>query len=218
MASASVLKMDGTEVGSVELSPEVFETPMNPTVVKEVIVGLRNAKRQGNAETKTRKDVRGGGAKPYRQKGTGNARRGSTREPHLRGGGTVFGPHRRSYRQGLSAALRRQAIRCLLSDRAQEGAIAVLDELQFDSPKTRQFADMTAKIAPESRRTLVITAEPNRNAVLSARNLPRVYMSTADDLNALDLADVTRVVIEKEALPKLESRLAKRVKVKETEQ
>jgi len=130
----------------------------------------------------------------------------------------VFGPHKRGYRHDVSVALRRQALRCLLSDRAQQGAIAVMDGLQFDAPKTKEFASMTAQVAADSKRTLVITASADRNTYLSARNIPRVTVCPADDVNALDVIDATRVVIAQDALPKLESRLTKRARVQETAQ
>jgi len=119
MASAKVLTMDGRELDPIELDDAIYGVDFNHTMVHDVVVALMNATRQGNAETKTRKEVRGGGKKPYRQKGTGNARHGSSREPEMKGGGTVFGPHKRSYRQNVPLRSRRQALCCALSERVR---------------------------------------------------------------------------------------------------
>jgi len=207
MASAKVFGRDGSEAGLVELNESVFSADMNSGLVHDVAVALRNARRHGNAETKRRAEVRGGGAKPYRQKGTGNARHGSTREPQMRGGGVVFGPHRRSYRQKVPAAMRRKALCCALSDRVREGALCVLESLGCDTPKTKPFVEMLSKVSPGSQKTLFVTARPDRNALLSSRNVPGVTMTTAEDLNALDVLGAPRVVVLKDALAKLEERL-----------
>lgn len=208
MAAAKLFKVDGSDAGSVELSDAVFDVPANPTLIKEVAVALRNAQRQGNAETKVRHQVRGGGSKPYRQKGTGNARHGSTREPQMRGGGVVFGPHKRDYRQKLTAASRRKALCCVLSDRVRSSALCVLDALECDVPKTKPFADMLSHLRSNEERTLLVTAEPSRAVVLSARNIPRVAVRTAADVNALDVLEAKRVVMAQDAVAKLEERLS----------
>jgi len=167
-----------------------------------------NALRQGNHETKTRKEVSGGGRKPYRQKGTGNARRGSTREPQMRGGGSVFGPKPRSYRKNITTRARRQALCCMLSDRLRSDRLSVLSGLQVEAPKTKPFAAMVQRLAPEGRKTLIVTAGHDPNVLLSARNLPRVDVRQVGDLNAHDVAGAVRVVLQEEALPKLEERLS----------
>ena len=208
MAAAKVYKADGSEAGSVDLSDAVFDVPANPTLIKEVAVALRNAQRQGNAETKVRKQVRGGGAKPYRQKGTGRARHGSTREPQMRGGGVVFGPHKRSYRQKVSASSRNKALCCLLSDRVRSDALCVLSELECAEPKTKPFSQMLAHFRPREERTLLVTAAANGAVVLSARNIPRVAVRTAADVNALDVLEAKRVVVVEDAVAKLEERLS----------
>ena len=129
MASAKVLTMDGRELDPVELNDAVFDAAPNETMVHDVVVALRNAQRQGNAETKTRMYVSGGGAKPFKQKGTGRARQGSSREPQMKGGGVVWGPHKRSYRQDVPLRSRRHALRCVLSARLRAEALCVLDAL-----------------------------------------------------------------------------------------
>lgn len=208
MASAKVYRMDGSEAGSVELNDAIFNVDINPTILHDVVVALRNNKRQGNHETKTRDRVSGGGRKPYSQKGTGNARHGSTREPQMRGGGIVKGPHKRSYRQDVPLSFRRKALCCALTDRVKGQALCVLEGLECASPKTKPFAQMVGKLSPEGRKTLLVTADTNRNVLLSARNLPRVELRTASDLNALDVLSAQRVVVVRDALAKLEERLA----------
>lgn len=207
MASAKVYKMDGTESGTVDLSDTVFGHDANIGMVHDVVKALQNAKRQGNAESKTRKEIRGGGAKPYRQKGTGSARHGSTREPQMRGGGVVFGPHRRSYRQSVPKAFRRKALCCVLSDRARGDRVAVLDALECPEPKAKPMKELIGGVSGGAS-TLLVTADVNRNAVLSARNLGKVFVTTASDLNALDVLSANRVLIERDALDKLEARLS----------
>ena len=207
MATAKVYTMDGRELAPIELNDAVFNVDMNQPLVHDVAVALMNAKRQGNAETRTRAEVSGGGKKPYRQKGTGNARHGSTREPQMRGGGTVWGPHKRSYRQNVPLRSRRQAVCCVLSDRVRNEALCVLDALAFEAPKTKAFADVLGLIAPDGRKTLFVTETTDKNVLLSSRNLQKVKVRTAADVNALDLLDAVRVVIVRDALPKLEERL-----------
>jgi len=207
VASAKVYKMDGSESGTVDLNDNVFGHDANTGIVHDVIKALQNAKRQGNAETKTRKEVAGGGAKPYRQKGTGSARRGSIREPHMRGGGVVFGPHRRSYRQNVPTAFRRKALCCVLSDRARGERVAVLEALDCPDPKLKPMQQLIGGVS-DGGSTLVVTAEVNRNAVLSVRNLQKVSVATASDVNALDVLSAHRVLIERDALAKLEERLS----------
>jgi len=207
MASVKVFKMDGTEAGTLELDTTVFDAEPNKTLVHDVAVALRNARRQGNAVTKNRSLVRGGGKKPYRQKGTGSARQGSSREPQMRGGGVAWGPKKRSYRQSVPTSFRRRALCCVLSDRVRSESLCVLDALECASPKTKPFAEMVGKLSPDGKRTLFVTADTNREVLLSARNIPRVALTTASDLNALDVLDFARVVVVRDAVAKLEERL-----------
>jgi len=207
MASAKVFKMDGSEAGTLELDAAVFAVEPNGTLVHDVVVALRNAQRQGNASTKNRSDVRGGGKKPYRQKGTGSARQGSSREPQMRGGGVVWGPKKRSYHQKVPTAFRRKALCCVLSDRVRTDALYVLDSLAYDRPKTKPFAEMMDKLSPDGKKTLFVTVETDDNVALSARNLNRVGLKTASDLNAMDVLNYGRVVVVRDAVAKLEERL-----------
>jgi len=208
MASAKVVTMDGKELDPVELNDAVFGQKLNASLVHEVVVALQNARRQGNASTKTRREVRGGGAKPFRQKGTGNARQGTSRAPQMRGGGAVFGPHKRSYRQKVTVRSKRQALLCVLSERVREGALCVLDQLTLEAPKTKPFAEMLERVVPGDRSTLLVTAAVDRTTMLSSRNLQKVAVKTATDINALDVLNAVRLVVTRDALEKLEERLA----------
>lgn len=207
MASLKLTKLDGSTGAAVKLNDTLFNADPNPTLVHQVAVDLMNAKRQGNAETKTRKEVRGGGAKPFRQKGTGRARQGSSREPHMKGGGTVFGPHKRSYRQRTPLKMKRKALCCVLTNRLQNEQFSVLDKLAIDTPKTKAMAELFATLSPEGRKTLLVTAQTETNAVRSAENITRLTVRTAGDLNALDVLGAKKVIIVKDALKTLEDRL-----------
>jgi len=208
MASVKLYSKDGAERGSVDVSDAVFGVEPNSKLIHDVAVALQNAKRQGNAQTKTRAAVSGGGRKPFRQKGTGNARQGSSREPQMRGGGTVFGPQKRSYRQAVPTQSRRKALCCALSDRVRTNSLCVIEALECAEPKTKPFAELMGKVAPEGRKTLLVAADQDPNVALSVRNIPRVQIITAADLNALDVLNAVQVVVAQGALPKLEERLA----------
>lgn len=207
MPSARIVTMDGAEVGTVDLNASIFDAPLNPTLIHQVAMAFLNAQRQGNAETKRRSEVSGSTRKPYRQKGTGNARHGSIREPQMRGGGVVFGPHKRSYRQSVTIRERRQALCSVLSDRCRSGALSILQELVLEQPKTKLFAAMTTRIAPQAKKTLYVTADADPNALLSSRNIRSVSVRRAADLNAVDVLNANHVVIVQNALPLLEERL-----------
>jgi large subunit ribosomal protein L4 len=208
MATVKAYTMDGRELDPVEVNDAIFAVEAKEPLVHGVAVAQLNAARQGNAATKTRHEVSGGGKKPFRQKGTGNARQGSTREPQMRGGGTVFGPHPRDYRQAVPVRWKRQALCCVLSDRVRGEALCVLDTLRFDGPKTKPFVAMLDLIAPDRRKTLFVTAAIDADVMLSSRNIPRVAIRTASDLNTVDVLNADRVVIVRDALAKLEERLA----------
>jgi large subunit ribosomal protein L4 len=210
MASAKLVKMDGSDAGTIELNDAVFGVPLKPTLLHDVAVALQSARRQGNAETKTRDMVSGGGIKPFRQKGTGNARQGSSREVQMRGGGVAFGPHKRSYRQSVPRSFKRQALCSALSERLRDDALRVLEGFTMESPKTKVFAEMVANVVPGARKVLVVTAAVDSAVLLSSRNLPGARVCTAADLNAVDVLDATEVVIAREAVGKLEERLVKK--------
>ncbi|GMW01614.1 MAG: 50S ribosomal protein L4 [Candidatus Hydrogenedentota bacterium] len=207
MVSAKVYTKDGGESGTIELNESVFAAAPNETLVHEVALALQNAKRQGNAETKTRDEVSGGGKKPFRQKGTGNARQGSSREPKMRGGGRVFGPHKRGYRQHVPVKMRRKALCCVLSERLRADHLRVLDSLDITDTKTKPMAQLVKHVAAQGKKTLVVTAEINRHAVKSAQNIPGVVVQVASDINTLDVLQASYVVVEKAAVAKLQERL-----------
>lgn len=207
MASAPIYSADGTKGSNVKLSTAIFDVDLNSGLVHQVAVALMNNQRQGNAETKVRKEVSGGGRKPFAQKGTGNARQGSTREPHMRGGGVVFGPHKRSYRKTVPVKMRRKALCCVLTDRVRNEQLCVLEGFGVDTPKTKSLVELYKNLAPEGRKTLLVAPERDENLVTSARNIARLTVRTASDVNALDVLDARRVIVMKDALSKLEERL-----------
>jgi len=208
MATLKTINTSGEDQGSVEASDAVFGAPENHSMVHEVVLALRAAQRQGNHKTKTRREVSGGGAKPFRQKGTGRARQGSSREPQMRGGGIVHGPVPRSYRQRVTKQVRRQALCCALSSRARNERLSVLKGMQFDVVKTKPVAEMLDKVSREGRKTLLVTAAHDPKLLLSTRNIPRMTVRTADEVNTLDVLLAVRVVVQEEALAKLEERLS----------
>lgn len=208
MATAKVYTMDGQQLEPIQLNPAVFDVEPNETVVHQVAVALMNAKRQGNAQVKDRSMVSGGGIKPFHQKGTGRARQGSSREPQMKGGGTTFGPQRRGYRQNIPTRTRRLALCSVLSARVRDDALLVLDSLALDVPKTKRFAEMMQLISPDHKRTLFVMPGVDKNVMLSARNLPKIEIKTAADLNALDVLNAYRVVLVRDAVASLEGRLS----------
>ena len=208
MASLKKLDIQGGDQGTVDASDAIFNVEENVGLVHEVVVALQNAKHQGTHKVKTRREVRGGGAKPFRQKGTGRARQGSIREPQMRGGGTVHGPQPRSYRQDVPRQIRRQALCCVLSSRARSERLAILQGLSFDTVKTKPVAEMLDSVSKEGRRTLLVTADYDKNLLLSSRNISRVTVRTAAEVNTLDVMLAARVFVQEEALSKLEERLS----------
>ncbi len=207
MASVKTYTADGTAGKNATLNDAVFDVEPNMGLVHQVAVALMSNQRQGNAETRVRKDVRGGGRKPFAQKGTGRARQGSSREPHMRGGGTVFGPHRRSYRSKVLAKMRRKALCCVLTDRVRNEQLCVLEGFSVDTSKTQPVFEMWKNLAPEGRKTLLVAQVADANLLASSRNIPRLTVRTAADVNALDVLDAKRVIVLKEALSVLEERL-----------
>jgi large subunit ribosomal protein L4 len=181
-----VHNIEGEVVDHIELSDEVFGVPPNEAVVHQAQVRQLANARLGTASTKTRGQVSGGGRKPFRQKGTGRARRGSSRSPLLRGGGVVFGPHPRSYRQAMPKKMRRLALRCVLSAKVAEGEMIVVDELALSEHKTKEMAHILANLGVDSS-ALIVTAGPEPNVYKSARNLERTKTLPANLLNVVDL-------------------------------
>ena len=198
-----VLDMQGDTVATLAVSDYLFGVPMNAAVVHQAMLMQRANARQGTHSVKTRADVSGGGAKPWRQKGTGRARQGSIRSPQWRGGGIVFGPHPRSYRQRMPKKMRRLAIRCLLSDKVREERLAILQELQFPQAKTREMKQFLDTLNVSSS-ILIVTPEATKPLVDSARNLPQVKTLPAANLNVLDLLNHDRLIMTVAAIRKAE--------------
>jgi len=200
-------KSDGTEAARVQLNKAVFDVEPNDGLVHQVAMVLLSNKRAGTHDTKTRGEVSGGGKKPYAQKGTGNARHGSIREPQMKGGGTVWGPHPRSYRMDVNLKMRRKALCCMLSDRVRNEALCVVEGMKGTTPKAKPVADLVSKLAPEGRKTLLVAPDHDKNLIASVRNLTGLTVRTAGDVNAVDVLNARRVIVFKDALKRLEERL-----------
>lgn len=198
--------MSGETVGEVELRDDIFGGPINVAVMHQAYVRQMANARLGTADTKTRSDVAGGGRKPWRQKGTGRARQGTIRAPQWRKGGTVFGPHPRSYRQDMPRKMRRLALRSALSSKISEDRLIVLDTLEFGAPKTRQFIEVMDNLGVNST-ALVLLADKSENVERSASNLKAVKTLRANYLNVRDLLGFDYLIIPLGALEVIESYL-----------
>ena len=203
MANYDVLKVDGSKSGSVELSDSVFAIEPNNSVLFEAINLQRASLRQGTHAVKNRSAVRGGGRKPWRQKGTGRARQGTIRAPQWRGGGIVFGPTPRSYSYKMPKKMRRLALRSALSFKVQENGFTVVDAFGLEAPKTKEFTKVLSNLELP-KKVLVVTEDEDVNVELSARNIPGVQVSTAQGLNVLDITSADSVVITEAAAKKVE--------------
>ena len=202
MPKVALFNQDGTEAGNIELNESVFGIEPNNHVIHQAVVMQQAAKRQGNHAVKNRSAVRGGGAKPWRQKGTGRARQGSIRSPQWVGGGVVFGPTtERNYKQTLPKKVRRLALQSALSSKVKTEDIIVLNDLQFDVPKTKEFVQVLDALKVEEK-ALVVTTERNENAIRSANNLSNVKVITVDRVNVLDLVAYDKLILTKDAAEK----------------
>jgi len=190
----------GNDAGTVELDTAVFGLEPNVPVMHQVVTAQLAARRAGTQSTKTRSEVRGGGAKPYRQKGTGNARQGSIRAPHFTGGGVALGPKPRKYDQKTPKKMVKLATRSALSDRANDGKVVVVDSWEFDTPKTKS-AKQALEALDVAGNVLVVLEHDDVNAMLSFRNLPNVQVIDAGELNAYDVLCSDWVVFTKASLP-----------------
>lgn len=209
MPNVPVYNMQGETVGEIVLSDAVFAAPVNVALLHQVSVGYLANARQGTVGVKSRGMVSGGGRKPRRQKGTGASRQGSIRAPHWKGGGVVFGPQARDYRQALSVKARRGALRGALSARLAEGHLRVLDRLEFERPRTKELEAVLGRLELGDSRTLVVTAAPDRTVYLSGRNLGDVAVSPAVGLNALAVLRARSVVLTRDAVAAVEGVLAR---------
>ena len=198
-----VYSLAGEVVKHIEISNEVFATPFNQAVVHQAMVRQRANARQGTASTKTRSEVSGSAAKLFRQKGTGSARAGSKRSPLRRGGGITFGPKPRSYRQAMPKKMRRLALRCVLSAKAGDGELMVLEQLKLDEPGTKEMVRILAALGVDSS-ALIATAEPEENVVKSARNLAGIKTIPANLLNVVDILSYKMLLMTETAVRKVE--------------
>lgn len=203
MPQVPVHNIQGEVVGNVKLRDDVFAVPMNQAVVHQALVRQLANARQGTASTKTRGQVSGGGAKPFRQKGTGRARRGSSRSPLLKGGGVIFGPHPRDHRQDMPKKMRRLALRCVLSAKAAGNEMVVVDKFKFKEPKTSEMAQILDALEV-STSVLIVTAEIDTNLYKSARNLKRTKILPANMLNVGDLLSHRKLLLTKKAVRAVE--------------
>ena len=200
MSTMKVLNMAGAEVGTVELNDAIFGIEPNEAVVHEVVKNHLANCRQGTQSALTRAEVSGGGRKPWRQKGTGRARQGSTRAPQWTHGGIVFAPKPRSYRYTLNKKVRRLALKSALSAKAAEGKVLVVDKLEMGEIKTKTFQGFLNAV--ESKKALVVTACPN--VVKSARNIPGIVTSPANLINVYDIVNANEFIVDKAALAVIE--------------
>jgi large subunit ribosomal protein L4 len=203
MPNAPLYDRTGKSVGSVELADVLFAAPVNAAVLHQVVTAQLAGRRLGTHDTKTRGEVRGGGAKPYRQKGTGRARQGSRSAPHYKGGGAVFGPHPRSYEQRLPRKMKRLALRGALTAKLGDEAVKVIDTFGLEAVKTRDLVGVLGALEANGR-VLVVAPGRDERLELSARNLPTVEVILADSLNVVDLLRADLVLIEQPALARME--------------
>ncbi len=203
MAKAAVYDMANKQVGDIELNDDIFSVEVNAGLLHQAVVMQLASQRLGTHATKTRSFVRGGGRKPWRQKGTGRARAGSTRSPLWVGGGTVFGPHPRSYAFSMPRKQRRLALKCALSDKVKSGNLIVLDTLAFEAPKTKEAVKVLAAFETP-KKALFITADEVENVEKSARNIPGVKAIGAMGLNVFDILHHDKVFVTKDAVARIE--------------
>ncbi len=202
MANVSVYNMEGKEVGTIELNDAVFGAPVNEHLVHMAVVQHLANKRQGTQKAKTRSEVSGGGRKPWRQKGTGHARQGSTRAPQWAGGGVVFAPVPRDYSFKLNKKEKRAALKSVLTSRVQDGKLIVVDELKFDEIKTKNFKAVMDNL--KVSKALVVLADNDEKVVMSARNLASIKTELVGSINVFDILKGDTLVLTKDAVAKIE--------------
>ena len=203
MANVSVYNMEGKEVGTIELNDAVFGVAVNEHLVHMAVVQQLANNRQGTQKAKTRSEVSGGGRKPWRQKGTGHARQGSTRAPQWTGGGVVFAPVPRDYSFKMNKKEKRAALKSALSDKVANGKLVVVDALTFDAPKTKEFAKVMANLNVNEK-ALVVLNDNDANVVLSAKNIPTVKTSLTNTINVYDIVNAKTLVLTQDAVKTIE--------------
>ena len=202
MAEVSVLNMEGSEVGKMKLNDAIFGVEINEHLVHQAVVAQLANNRQGTQKAKTRSEVRGGGRKPWRQKGTGHARQGSIRAPQWTGGGVVFAPTPRDYSKKMNKKEKRIALKSALTSRVEEGKFIVLDELKFDAPKTKEFAEVMKNL--EADKALVVLNDNDTNVVKSAANIPTVKTASTQTINVYDILKYDTVIVTQDAVKTIE--------------
>ena len=202
MPTVGLFNKEGQKVGDIKLAEHVFGVEINKNALHQVVVALLANKRQGTQSAKTRAEVSGGGIKPWRQKGTGRARQGSTRSPQWTHGGIVFAPKPRDYRISLPKSLRRVAFKSALSSKVVDNSIIVLESLEFESPKTKEVVKMLN--AFEAKKTLIVTSDTNNNVYKSARNIEGVAVLPVNNLNVYDILKYEKFIITKDAVSMIE--------------
>ena len=202
MPTVGVFNKEGNKVSDMELSESIFAVEVNEYALHQVVVALLANKRQGTQSTKTRSEVRGGGAKPWRQKGTGRARQGSIRAPQWIKGGIVFAPKPRDYRTSVPKSMRKVAMKSALTSKVQENQMIILDTLNFEAPKTKNIVEMLKAL--EANKALIITAESNEVVYKSARNIQGISIIPANNINVYDLLKYEKLIITKDAVSKIE--------------
>ncbi len=202
MANVSVYNMQGAEVGKLELNDEIFGVEVNENLVHEAVVAYLANQRQGTQKAKTRSEVSGGGRKPWRQKGTGHARQGSTRSPQWTGGGVVFAPTPRDYSVSMNKKEKRAALKSALTSRVQDNKLIVLDELKLDAIKTKEMAKILDAIKVE--KALIVLDSLDKNVIVSARNIPSIKTTQVGTLNTYDVMKYDTVVVTKKAVSDIE--------------
>lgn len=203
MANVTMLNMAGVETGTIDLKDSIFAIEPNQNAVHAVVKNYLANQRQGTQSAKTRSEVRGGGRKPFRQKGTGRHRQGSTTDPSQIGGGIVFAPKPRDYRYTVPKKLRRLAMLSALSSKVEEKEIIVLDALSFDAPKTKDMMKVLENVKA-AKKTLIVMAEKDENVIKSAANIPGVKTVLVSTMNVYEIIHYTSFIITKEAVNKIE--------------
>ncbi|SMC97054.1 50S ribosomal protein L4 [Sporomusa malonica] len=208
MPKVAVYDMTGAKTGEVELNDSVFGVEINEALVHQAVVMQLASQRHGTHATKTRSMVRGGGRKPWKQKGTGRARAGSIRSPLWVGGGVAFGPHPRSYKFSMPRKARRLAIKCALTAKVNDGGLMVVEDINFAEPKTKDVVKLLGNFEASDNKALIITVDQNDNVVKSSRNIPGVKAINSMGLNVYDLLHHDKVLVTKDAIAKIEEVLA----------
>jgi len=205
-----VYNQEGKEVGDITLPKEIFEVEFNADLVHQIMVSMSSNQRQNCAHTKNRAEVRGGGKKPWRQKGTGRARVGSNRSPIWRGGGITFGPrNEKNYEKAVPVKMRRKALLMVLSEKAKSNQLIILDKIELEKGKTKEMASSLSKLPCKDQRVLIALPNYDKKTVLAARNIKKTSIEDARNLNVLDLLNSKYLLITKDSIPTIEKTFAK---------